>query len=103
VLALAKRGVSTVFTYHSNRAEADKVVALTAEAGARAIALQLDAGDVAGFEDFAHRLEGALAELGAERFDYLVNNAGTSSAASLFSITPEEMDGLYNVHFKGPL
>jgi len=103
VLSLAGRGVSTIFTYNSNRAEADKVVALAGEAGVRAIALQLDAGDVAGFDDFARRLEGALAELGATRFDYLVNNAGTSSAAGLMSITPAEMDGLYNVHFKGVL
>jgi NAD(P)-dependent dehydrogenase (short-subunit alcohol dehydrogenase family) len=34
---------------------------------------------------------------------YLVNNAGTSSAASLETITEAEMDGLYSVHFKGVL
>ena len=39
----------------------------------------------------------------AERFDYLVNNAGTSSAANLATITEAEMDALYSVHFKGPL
>lgn len=37
----------------------------------------------------------------AERFDYLVNNAGTSSSSSLETITEAEMDGLYNIHFKG--
>ena len=103
VLNLAGRGVSAIFTYNSNRAEADKVVALVEEAGGKAIALQLDTSSTAGFEDFAKRVREALTELGAERFDYLVNNAGTSSAAGLETITEAEMDGLYNVHFKGVL
>jgi NAD(P)-dependent dehydrogenase (short-subunit alcohol dehydrogenase family) len=103
VLQLAKRGVRSILTYNANRAEADKVAALAAEAGAHAIALQLDAGDAASFGDFAERVRGALAELNAERFDYLVNNAGTSSSAGLETITEAEMDGLYNVHFKGVL
>nr|WP_229744039.1 SDR family oxidoreductase [Aliidongia dinghuensis] len=103
VLCLAKRGASSIFTYHSNRAEADKVVALAADAGARAIALQLDTGNTTMFDGFAGQVREALAEMGARRFDYLVNNAGTSSNASLESITEPEMDALYSVHFKGVL
>ena len=103
VLRLAERGVRTIFTYRANCAEADKVVTLAAEAGALTIALQLDAGDASAFAGFAEQVREALATLGAERFDYLVNNAGTSSAANLASITEAEMDGLYSVHFKGPL
>jgi len=103
VLCLARRGVRVIFTYNSNRAEADAVVALAAEAGAQAIALQLDVGQTAGFEAFAGRVREALTELGAERFDHLVNNAGTSSASGLQTITEAEMDALYNVHFKGVL
>jgi NAD(P)-dependent dehydrogenase (short-subunit alcohol dehydrogenase family) len=103
VLCLARRGVRSIFTFNANRAEADKVVALAAEAGSGAIALQLDVGDVGAFEGFAGRVRDALAQMKAERFDYLVNNAGTSSAASLESITEAEMDGLYSVHFKGVL
>jgi NAD(P)-dependent dehydrogenase (short-subunit alcohol dehydrogenase family) len=103
VLSLAKRGVRSLFTYNSNRAEADKVVALAAEAGAQAIALQLDTGNTGSFDGFVAQVQNALADMKAERFDYLVNNAGTSSAASLESITEAEMDALYNVHFKGVL
>src|ERR1700721_598881 len=91
VLCLAKRGVRTTFTYNPNPAKADKVVALAAEAGARAIALQLDAGDVGAFKGFVGHVRQALAELEAERFDYLVNNAGTSSSAGLLTITEAEM------------
>jgi len=103
VLCLAGRGVRSIFTYHANRAEADKVVALAEEAGAKAIALPLDVGQAGDFGSFADAVRGALATLGAERFDFLVNNAGTSSAANLANITEAEMDGLYRVHFKGPL
>jgi NAD(P)-dependent dehydrogenase (short-subunit alcohol dehydrogenase family) len=43
----------------------------------------------------------ALAELGADRFDYLVNNAGTSLHKAFDQTTEEELDRIYNVHFKG--
>jgi NAD(P)-dependent dehydrogenase (short-subunit alcohol dehydrogenase family) len=103
VLCLAKRGVRSIFTYNANRAEANKVVALAAEAGAPVIALQLDMGNVGAFDGFAGQVRAALAELAAERFDYLVNNAGISSNAGLATITEAEMDALYSVHFKGVL
>jgi NAD(P)-dependent dehydrogenase (short-subunit alcohol dehydrogenase family) len=103
VVNLAKRGVRTVFTYHTNQAEAERTIELAAEAGTTATSLQLDTGDASAFDGFAERLQGALAQLGAERFDYLVNNAGTSSNAGLESITEAEMDALYSVHFKGVL
>src|ERR1700722_10534429 len=78
VINLAKRGVHSIFTYNSNRAEADKVVSTVREAGAKAIALQLDAGNISTFDTFVQSVRKALVQLGTERFDYLVNNAGTS-------------------------
>jgi NAD(P)-dependent dehydrogenase (short-subunit alcohol dehydrogenase family) len=101
VLSLARRGVDSLFTYHANRAEAEKVVGLVAEAGRKAVALQLDTGDVRAFDPFVQRVRQALAELGADRFDYLVNNAGTSLHKAFDQTTEEELDRLYNVHFKG--
>ena len=101
VATLARRGVDSIFTYHSNRAEADKVVELVAESGRRAIALQLDTGKVAGFDPFVGQVGEALAALGAGRFDYLVNNAGTSHHKSIAETTEAELDALYEVHFKG--
>jgi NAD(P)-dependent dehydrogenase (short-subunit alcohol dehydrogenase family) len=101
VLSLAKRGVDSIFTYNSNRAEAEKVTALVAAMGRKAIALQLDAGNVRTFDAFVHNVQRALAELEAERFDFLVNNAGTSLHKAFDQTTEEELDQLYNVHFKG--
>ena len=101
VLALAKRGVDSVLTYNSNKTEADKAVAEVAVAGRKAVALQLDTGDTKSFDGFVTRLREALKTLGAERFDYLVNNAGTSHNRGLADTTEEEFDALYAVHVKG--
>ena len=101
VLNLAKRGVDSIFTYHSNRAEADKVVAMVAESGRTAIALQLDTGKIGQFDPFVRRVGDALGTLGAGRFDYLVNNAGTSLHKDFAAMTEAELDQVYEVHFKG--
>ena len=102
VVALARRGVRSIFTYHSNAAEAEKVVALTRDAGTEAISLQLDTGKVGGFDDFVARVRGALKQVGAERFDYLVNNAGDSHNNLIEMNTEAELDHVFAVHFKGP-
>jgi len=101
VLNLAKRGVSSIFTYHSNQAEAEAVARLVEEAGQKAVALQLDTSNVRAFDGFVRQVQQALATLGAQRFDYLVNNAGTSHHASIEQTTEEDLDHLFNVHFKG--
>ncbi|MEI9983350.1 MAG: SDR family oxidoreductase [Aliidongia sp.] len=103
VLCLARRGVRSIFTYNANRTESETVASLAAEAGATSVALQLNVGDTASFDGFAAEVRDALSRMGAEHFDYLVNNAGTSSNSGLETITEAEMDGLYNVHFKGVL
>jgi NAD(P)-dependent dehydrogenase (short-subunit alcohol dehydrogenase family) len=101
VLNLAKQGVDSIFTYRSRQAEAADVVKLVAEAGRKAIALPLDTGNTGEFDLFVQEVRKALAALGAERFDYLVNNAGTSHHAPIAETTEEDMDSLYRVHFKG--
>lgn len=103
VEALARRGVSSLFTYHANRAAADDVVASVERLGARAIAFPLDTGDTSAFPAFAETIRHAVAEWGAERFDYLVNMAGTSHSGLLGDVTEEDLDAAYRVHVKGPL
>lgn len=51
---------------------------------------------------FSDALKTALAGLDADRFDFLVNNAGTSSGMSFLNAEEEEFDALYRVHVKGP-
>jgi len=101
VLNLAKRGIDSIFTYHSNRAEADQVVAAVRETGRNATAIQLDTANTSSFDTFAQDVRKALAELGAQRFDFLVNNAGTSLHKAFHETTEAELDAVYAVHFKG--
>jgi len=101
VLSVARRGVDSIFTYNSNHAEAEKVVSLVAQLGRKVVALQLDSGNIKTFDSFAQRVREALAGFGTDHFDYLVNNAGTSHHAAFDKTTEEELDSLYNVHFKG--
>src|ERR1700744_5066563 len=101
VLSLAKRGVHSIFTYHSNSAEAEKVAALAREAGVKAVALQLDTGRILGFDEFVGAVRKTLQGWGLERFDYLVNNAGNSQHIDFEKVTEADFDSVVNVHFKG--
>ena len=101
VINLAKRGVSSIFTYNSRKDAADALIAEVETMGAKAVGLKLDTGSIATFDAFVQNVRQALTTLGAERFDYLVNNAGTSHHNAFEKTTEEELDGLYNVHFKG--
>jgi len=102
VVSLARRDVNSIFTYNANQVEAEKVIDLVAEAGKMAIALQLDTGQAATFDAFVRNVQAALGNLGATQFDYLVNNAGNNHRNMPFEkATEEELDSLYNVHFKG--
>lgn len=102
VIRLAERGVSSIVTYNARQDDADMVVAAIREAGASAVALQLDVGRSTTFDHFVNAVRDALATLGADRFDYLVNNAGTSSTATLANGTEAELDTQFAIHFKGP-
>ena len=100
--SLARNGVDVVITYNSRADEAAKVVAAIAAQGRKAVALQLDTGAAETFAPFAGALKRALKETwGRERFDFLVNNAGTSHHNSIEMTTEEELDTLYKVHVKG--
>ena len=101
VEALARRGVWSIFTYNTAATAADGVVAAVEEAGARAVALRLDTGDTGAFAAFANEVRRVLAEWGADRFDFLVNNAGTSHAGALGEVTEADFDAAYRVHVKG--
>ncbi len=59
-LALAGRGVDIILTYHSNKAEADAVVAGIEALGRRAAAFQLDTGDVGALDGFAENARAPL-------------------------------------------
>lgn len=101
VEALARCGITSIFTYNTNKSEADKVVDLINERGGTAVALQLDTGDTGSFDAFVNGVRQVLRSLGAEKFDFLVSNAGNSSGMSFLSAQEDEFDALYRIHLKG--
>jgi NAD(P)-dependent dehydrogenase (short-subunit alcohol dehydrogenase family) len=56
VLALAERGVNSIFTFVSKSAEADEVISAVTKTGTKAVAFQLDTGKVGEFDNFVGRV-----------------------------------------------
>ena len=101
-LSIACHGGDVVITYQSRAEDAQAVVAEIEAMGRKAVALQLDTGDVAGFAGFAERLRAELkATFGRDTFDHLVNNAGHGDYALIADTTEAQFDRLVDVHFKG--
>jgi NAD(P)-dependent dehydrogenase (short-subunit alcohol dehydrogenase family) len=101
-LAIAKKGIDVVLTYHSNKDEADKVVSEIQSLGQQAVAFQLDTRKVSEFDGFIQQVTGHLQEkTGSPNFDFLINNAGTSLYVPIEEVTEEQVDDTFNIHYKG--
>ena len=101
-LALARKGVDVIITYHQREDEARAAVEEITALGRKAAALQLDTGDIAGFDGFVSRLRERLeAGWGRQNLDFLVNNAGIGAHAPFAQTTEAIFDTLVNIHFKG--
>jgi len=100
-LAMAKQGVDVILTYHSRNTGANDVISEIAAMGRKAVALQLDVADAANFDGFAAQVSQALtANWQRDRFDFLVNNAGTGIHASFTETTEAMFDEMVNIHLK---
>jgi NAD(P)-dependent dehydrogenase (short-subunit alcohol dehydrogenase family) len=102
-LHAAQRGIGVIATYNSNAAEAAQVVAEIEKLGGKAVAIKLDATKSASFAEFASEVQKNLKQKwAAEKFDFLVNNAGFGLYAPIEATTEEQFDQLMAVHLKGP-
>jgi len=102
-LHLARQGTDVILTYRGNRTEADAVVAQIEALGRRALALQLDVGKVAGFDAFVSQVRAGLERhWQRDRFDFLLNNAGSGVHAGLAETSEAQFDEMLNIHLKGP-
>ena len=99
---VATGGTDVIFTYQNSKDGADALVAELQGAGRRAAALHLDVGDASTFDSFVERVQGVLHDWGAERFQFLVNNAGVGVNAPFTETTEAQFDLLMDVHVKGP-
>jgi len=104
-LSLARMGMDVVLTYNSNPAEGEAVAEDIRRMGGRAAALRFDLMDIAGIEGFIDQVRIVLKDAfgGADRIDFLVNNAGMGRAIPIDQLTETDFDTFANVHFKGVL
>lgn len=101
-LSIAKKGIDIVLTYNSKKDEALAVVKEIEALGQKAAAVQLSVDETKTFDAFFSEVKTALKEtFGAERIDYLVNNAGVGVYASFADTTEDQFDLMVNIHFKG--
>jgi NAD(P)-dependent dehydrogenase (short-subunit alcohol dehydrogenase family) len=101
-VAIAKKGIDVILTYNSNKEAANEVVAEIQSLGQKAMAFQLDTSNVKQFDGFIKQVTGYLQEqTGSQNFDFLINNAGTALYKLATETTEEELDEIFNIHFKG--
>jgi NAD(P)-dependent dehydrogenase (short-subunit alcohol dehydrogenase family) len=101
-VAIAKKGIDVILTYHTNKEAADEVVAEIESLGRKAVAFQLDTSDTKSFDNFIKQVTAYLQEqTGSPNFDYLINNAGTALYALASETTEKQLDAIFNIHYKG--
>ncbi|MGH1339663.1 MAG: SDR family NAD(P)-dependent oxidoreductase [Aureispira sp.] len=101
-IQLAKQGHQVIVTYHQNKEAAQDTVE-TLQTFGQAAALQLDSTQPTTFPIFIQQLKQTLSTtFGTEQLNYLVNNAGFGINVPFEQTAAEQLDALYQVHFKGP-
>jgi len=100
-LSLAQKGIDVILTYNSKKTEADEVVRQIESGGRKACALQLDVSNSKSFAAFLQQVKNVLKDKWhGERFDFLVNNAGSGVHALIAETTEEQFDQMMNIHLK---
>ncbi|WP_406825883.1 SDR family NAD(P)-dependent oxidoreductase [Pedobacter sp. KACC 23697] len=101
-LKIAAKGIGVLVTYQSKKEEAKDTVNEIKAMGVPAAAIQLNVGDAKTFDAFFSEVESVLKSVfNAEKFDFLINNAGIGIHASFADTTEEQFDTLVNIHYKG--
>jgi len=95
---LAEAGARVIVHYSASREQADTLVADIRAKGGTADAV---GGDLA-VADGAHRLAQAVRDLGIDRLDILVANAGVAGLASIEDQTVEDFDRQFAVNVRAP-
>jgi len=102
-LKIAEKGINVILTYQSKKEEAENTVAEIKQLGVKAAALQLNVADVKSFDSFVAEVKAILKNtFNADKFDFLINNAGIGIHASFVETTEEQFDTLVDIQFKGP-
>jgi NAD(P)-dependent dehydrogenase (short-subunit alcohol dehydrogenase family) len=101
-LAIAKKGMDVAFTYHTNKAAADDVAKEIRESGVNVYPFQLDTSVVQSFDSFVKDFTAVLQkQRGDAKIDFLINNAGTALYALATEVTEQQLDSIFDIHYKG--
>ncbi|CAH0156137.1 3-oxoacyl-[acyl-carrier-protein] reductase FabG [Pedobacter sp. Bi27] len=101
-LKIAAKGLGVIVTYQSKKEEAEATVNEIKQLGVQAAAIQLNVADTKTFDAFFVSVKAVLKSVfNAEKFDFLINNAGIGIHSSFAETTEEQFDTLVNIHFKG--
>lgn len=102
-LKIAAKGIDVILTYQSKKEEAENTVAEIKQLGVQAAALQLNVADAKSFDAFVAEVKTTLKNtFNADKFDFLINNAGIGIHASFAETSEEQFDTLVDIQFKGP-
>ncbi|WP_217703402.1 SDR family NAD(P)-dependent oxidoreductase [Flavobacterium agri] len=100
-IALAKKGLDVILTYNSKSDEANEVVSEIKKLGQNAATLQLNVADSSSFDGFFSQIGTILKEtFSTDKFDFIVNNAGTGMYVPFAETTEEQFESMFNVHLK---
>lgn len=97
-LKLADRGARVLVHYIASKSAADDVVATIRGGGGKADAIGGDLAEA----DGAHRLASTVRDLGIDRIDILVANAGIAEMAPIDDQTIESFDRHFAVNVRAP-
>lgn len=101
-LSLAATGKDVILTYASNAVEAQATVDAITALGGKAAAIQLNLKNLDSLPAFINKLSVTLKEtFQAEKFDFLVNNAGMGATVPFEQVDEAMFDEFLNVHYKG--
>jgi NAD(P)-dependent dehydrogenase (short-subunit alcohol dehydrogenase family) len=100
--SLAKRGVDAVVTYNRNGEGVRRLIEAFEREGRKAVAVRLEIERRETFAAVREEIVAALKTLGAQRFDYLVNNAGFGGMAMFEDTTEAQFDHFMQALLQGP-
>ncbi|GAA4275136.1 SDR family oxidoreductase [Aquimarina gracilis] len=102
-IRLARQGADILVTYNSNKTQANETVSEIEALGQKAVAFQLNVGDVSTFDTFFSDVKNALQQhWNVSNFDILVNNAGIIAHEMVAETSEATFDSLMNIQLKGP-
>jgi NAD(P)-dependent dehydrogenase (short-subunit alcohol dehydrogenase family) len=100
-ISIARHGGDVILTFRDNAEQAKAAVADIEALGRKAVALQLDVAKISTFPAFREDVRSALATLGRDSLDHLINNAGHGEMASFAETSEAQFDSLFDTHVKG--